>query len=272
MTIKPFVAYIRESYGAGATAQFQSLLHHCEVSRPNSVRNDYTPEDAFTLRHHADKIVDQLLHDDTLRPDVPLFPTRVVAEHLHTLDLNPDALSHFAEKMSLHDLQYLAHLTDLPDDYRAQLLSYVFQHVTYADQVFGHEFMNHLEALRCWFHTSSDLKIYRSLALPMDAAVLRKTMNSFDGIGRYWTYDRASATSYWNDRSRDEYVYLLEASVRVDDVDWVNTVFKNLYSLKHENEIYLNANATPKITQVWHGSSAISVKPTFVDAGTTGDY
>jgi len=62
----------------------------------------------------------------------------------------------------------------------------------------------------------------------------------YGGVGVYWTWDINSAephsSSYYN-------TWILHAKVKPEDIDYVNTIYKSVYSLRDEREIELNGDA-----------------------------
>lgn len=274
MNIKSFIEYIKESYGTTSpTDIFNAILRHCGVTQQSDNINHYDVNEVLHLQANVGEIVKNLMSDNTMSESNGFIPSRIVAEHLHTLNIDTSTLSNFGDKLSLNDLSYLAYLAPIPDNYDQVIIGYIFQDESNVNETFGAHFTSHLDYLQHWVRIGTEpYTIYRSISTSSDMEELRRTIGHFDGIGRYWTYDRRCATSYWTDAYPNQYHYLLEATVTSNDVDWTNTVFKSLYSLKDEKEIYLHENATPKLLQVWHGSEKISIRPTLVDAGQRGDY
>lgn len=64
-------------------------------------------------------------------------------------------------------------------------------------------------------------------------------VNKYKGVGVYWTWDEDQAQSYWGEGGHK---ITLHGQVSIDNVDWVETLRKNAYSLKEEKEIKIKDN------------------------------
>lgn len=66
---------------------------------------------------------------------------------------------------------------------------------------------------------------------------LSKIKNKFEGVGVYWSWDEDSAESYHSE-FRD-YDITLHGKATTESIDWKNSLYKNVYTLKCEKEIQL---------------------------------
>jgi len=67
---------------------------------------------------------------------------------------------------------------------------------------------------------------------------------SHNGIGVFWTWDADSAESHWG---RGGELFILCAKTRPEDVNWIQTIYKNGYDLNIEHEIEMKSGGIAKV-------------------------
>lgn len=67
-------------------------------------------------------------------------------------------------------------------------------------------------------------------------------MKKYKGVGTYWTWNKKKAETYWGSTAGDKVKLILYGKVAVQDVDWIDTIYKNGYNLREENEISIKGN------------------------------
>jgi hypothetical protein len=85
---------------------------------------------------------------------------------------------------------------------------------------------------------------------------------SYGGIGEFWAWEEEKAESHWGDWGEDStgVEYVIHGGVIVDNVNWENTIIKNVWHLKEEEEIEIKKGADVliyKITQIDDGNYSI---------------
>ncbi len=103
--------------------------------------------------------------------------------------------------------------------------------------------------------TKDGLSIYRSITYktPTKSNTLYKDLydlitKEYTGAGYYWTFDEEAPQSYGAENIGTEYI--IYGKVRLSDINWINTILKNIYSLKEEKEIELKTDAIIKIVKI----------------------
>ena len=71
---------------------------------------------------------------------------------------------------------------------------------------------------------------------------------NYGGVGIYWSWEEDGAEPHGDSWSKD--TYILHAKARPDDVNWVNTIYKNGSTLNEEREIEMNESAYVKIIDI----------------------
>lgn len=64
-----------------------------------------------------------------------------------------------------------------------------------------------------------------------------KMTKMYKWAGMYWTWDHDAAQTYWGSNNSKKVPLILCGKVAVQDVDWVETVYKNGYYLNEEKEV-----------------------------------
>jgi hypothetical protein len=78
---------------------------------------------------------------------------------------------------------------------------------------------------------------YRKGASARD--LYEEILGKYKGVGFFWSWKRQGAIVYWMaDRGGTQVV--MHGRVRVDDVDWMSTIYKGSYYLRSEDEIALH--------------------------------
>jgi len=88
------------------------------------------------------------------------------------------------------------------------------------------------------------LKIYRAITLPKNV----EELDDYNGVGVYWTYDKEKAEAYWSKHNRE---FILEGWVYSNGIDWEETVYKSIYIMKDEREIFLYNETPIELTSVY---------------------
>jgi hypothetical protein len=71
-------------------------------------------------------------------------------------------------------------------------------------------------------------------------------------LGVFWSWSEHAAESHWGNFSGDHQEYLIVGSVRMQDVDWVQTLYTNANpSTEEEKEITVNDGAPVKFLDVY---------------------
>jgi hypothetical protein len=97
-----------------------------------------------------------------------------------------------------------------------------------------------LNNIKKWI-TGDKLTIYRAIDINLSDI---KSINKFDGIGEFWSYDKKTAHVYDSDFGKYNHTIILEAIIEsLSDIHWKETIFKALY-LPHEQEIELQKGLT----------------------------
>ncbi len=94
----------------------------------------------------------------------------------------------------------------------------------------------------------TEINIYRAISISGDIKVDYDFINSYDGIGIYWSALLRFAKSYW--RSGDNYYdFKFAAITDVKNVDFITTIIYTM--LYNEKEIRLNKNSNVKINRIY---------------------
>lgn len=220
----------------------------------------------------ADRFVSDGSADDVL------IPVDIISEYLQEYEKNDVHRSTFQNALEHASVNGEIAFTELcnlfPNSYIEHLFVYLLTNQELASRTFGVGFLMHRDQLAQWVTASDNLLIYRSITLSSDAAELSKDALLFDGVGRYWTYDPLKASSYWS-TGLDNYSYTLVAEVNASEVEWADTVYKTMYKLKEEKEVFVKADAVVKIIDVIYNDKcprrASTNYITYVNCGTQKD-
>lgn len=80
-------------------------------------------------------------------------------------------------------------------------------------------------------------------------SMYHKLVKDFQGnVGGCWSWDKGSAASYCGDGSGSN--LLLRGWIRLDDIDWVETVYINSYEMQDEREIRVKPNAKVELFDI----------------------
>ena len=103
------------------------------------------------------------------------------------------------------------------------------------------------------------LTVYRAITIPSHN-IYDWLSSKYSGLGIYWSFEQKGAYPY-NANSNDNY-YIMQAKVRLQDINWKETIKKCLYSLRHELEIEINLNSIVKLEAVFskQGSKHVPLK------------
>ena len=71
------------------------------------------------------------------------------------------------------------------------------------------------------------------------------TKEHHGGVGQYWSWEENAAEAHWGDSGGK--LFVLHGQVRPEDVNWEQSVLKNVYDLREEQELELNDNAKVKL-------------------------
>lgn len=67
------------------------------------------------------------------------------------------------------------------------------------------------------------------------------------GVGIYWAWEESGAVAHWGETSGDSKLFVLHGRVKPESVNWSNTILKNVYDLKEEEEIELSETCAVKL-------------------------
>ena len=92
------------------------------------------------------------------------------------------------------------------------------------------------------------VSIYRAFVIKGDRDVYDKLIKSYTGAGYYWSFDEKGAEAHGSDGQGIQYTFF--GKVRLQDINWEQTYYKSVYSLRNEMEIEINADAVVKIEKI----------------------
>jgi hypothetical protein len=87
------------------------------------------------------------------------------------------------------------------------------------------------------------IDIWRAIAYKTED--LSKIKSKYDGVGVYWSWEEDTAESYHAEFIG--YDIVLHGKATTESIDWKNTLYKNVYTLKFEKEILLKDNSSVMI-------------------------
>lgn len=90
----------------------------------------------------------------------------------------------------------------------------------------------------------------------------------YKGIGEFWAWEEDKAEAHWGEWSDDYQEFIIHGYVKIENVNWENTIIKNVYYLKEEEEIEVIKGADIliyKLTQVQNNVN-LKIDPIVVKA------
>lgn len=97
---------------------------------------------------------------------------------------------------------------------------------------------------------NGEIVIYRRITAP-DNWVEQGGLTA-QPLGVFWSWSEDAAESHWGDHSSGHQEYMIMGSVRMQDVDWVQTLYANANPLyEEEKEINVNDGAPVKFLDVY---------------------
>jgi len=101
--------------------------------------------------------------------------------------------------------------------------------------------------LLSWAENSNDKTVYRSIDTPIETSFYDN--NKYYGLGLFWSYDKRMAQSY-NSNHPINYHIEMKAEITPDNIDWSETIYKSIWQLAEEREIYLNEDSVVNIVEI----------------------
>lgn len=235
---------------------------------------------AFAMIHPACNAFGKRFMEDGSADDL-MLPVDIITDYLQQHEKNDAYRSSFQSELEYGSTNGEIAFTELgnifPESYIEDVFSFILLDSSLCERAFGSGFMQHYNELKNWFEVSKKagkFEVYRSITLSADPTELSKDTMVFDGIGRYWTHDQAAASSYWGSGS-DTHSYTLVAEVNGNDVEWCDSVYKSIYKLNTEKEVFLKEDSVVKIVDVVYNDKrprrASTNYVTYVTCGTQAD-
>lgn len=92
------------------------------------------------------------------------------------------------------------------------------------------------------YSETGNVLIYRSVSLNEGNIKSRKN------VGIYWSFSETAAESHWGETGDD---YIICGEIRLQDIDWIETFSKQIYSLWEEQEITAKENSIIKVDKIY---------------------
>ena len=105
----------------------------------------------------------------------------------------------------------------------------------HADTVFNSDSSVMISTVEEEFAKDGYVDIWRAVTYKTED--LSKIKSKFNGVGVYWSWDEDSAESYHSEFRG--YDITLHGKATTENIDWKNSLYKNVYTLKYEKEIQL---------------------------------
>jgi hypothetical protein len=108
---------------------------------------------------------------------------------------------------------------------------------------------------KCVFNKVGNLYVERSIVLDNklddivgDELYTNIIKNYQDNVGGCWCWKKGNSQAYCAKNGGSNII--LRGWIRLDDIDWVETVYTNAYSMRHENEIRVKPNAKVELFDI----------------------
>ena len=108
---------------------------------------------------------------------------------------------------------------------------------------------------KCVFNEVGNLYVERSIVLDneLDDIVGDELYTNIiekyqDNVGGCWCWKKGNSQAYCAKNGGSNII--LRGWIRLDDIDWVETVYTNAYSMRHENEIRVKPNAKVELFEI----------------------
>lgn len=102
--------------------------------------------------------------------------------------------------------------------------------------ILDHDFMDNMS-----YDKEGDglIDIWRALVFTTgpDNDLYRVITDAYDGIGYYWAWTESCAYPHGASAVRNDEGYIIHAKIRPEDISWEQTIFKNAWYLREEQEI-----------------------------------
>lgn len=91
--------------------------------------------------------------------------------------------------------------------------------------------------------------IHRAITVPYSVERLKGQFDTYKqgGVGVFWSHAQGGALAHNGDSFREGFTLKLTAEVNVKNVNWFQTLYKSIYTLRQEQEIELKPNTTVNV-------------------------